>query len=149
MDYTKLAFVVALAITVNATARAQEPRPPLNATGSYSAVAVSQGVASACTGDADQRASLTALFTEWDRAGFAAADKPGQFRIYGRDGYVTSGPEYNAMIELIRSAANAARHGCTAEAKAKIATARRLLADSNPEQRTNADRFASLPTKVD
>jgi hypothetical protein len=77
-------------------------------------------------------ASLTALLAEWDRAGFSPPSKPGQYRVYGRNGYVTSGPEYNAMVSLIRSAANDTRDGRDRDATAKIARARSLLAASIP-----------------
>jgi hypothetical protein len=74
---------------------------------------------------------MAALLAEWDRAGFIAPSKPGQYRVYGRNGYVTSGPGYSAMVSLIRSAVNDTRNGRDRDAAAKIAKARSLLAASN------------------
>jgi hypothetical protein len=73
-------------------------------------------------------ASLDALLAEWDRAGFVPPSKPGQYRVYGRNGYVTSGAGYNALVSLIRSAVNDSREGRNRDAVAKIAKARSLLA---------------------
>ena len=75
--------------------------------------------------------SLTGLFAEWNRAGFAAASKPGQAVVYGRNGYVTSGPGYNTMASLIRSAAIDTQDGRAQDAAVKITKARSLLAASN------------------
>jgi hypothetical protein len=76
-------------------------------------------------------ASLTSLLAEWDQAGFATPSKPGQYRVYGRNGYVTSGSGYNAMVSLIRSAVNDTREGRVRDAEIKIAKAKGLLAASN------------------
>jgi hypothetical protein len=76
-------------------------------------------------------ASLSSLLAEWDQAGFATPSKPGQYRVYGRNGYVTSGPGYNAMVSLIRSAVNGTDKGRVREAEIEIAKARSLLADSH------------------
>lgn len=43
-----------------------------------------------------------------------------QYRVYGRVGYVTDGPGYNAMVSLIRSAARDSRAGRDEEALVKI-----------------------------
>jgi hypothetical protein len=72
-------------------------------------------------------AQLNALTTEWARIGFSPPSKPSQFRVYGREGYVTDGPGYNTMVSLIRSAANDSRQGREQEALMKIAKVRRLL----------------------
>src|SRR3954467_14168130 len=72
-------------------------------------------------------ASLQTLLADWDRIGFQPPSKPGQYRVYGRDGHVTSGPEYNYMISLIRTAGADARAGRKEEALTKIASVRRLL----------------------
>jgi hypothetical protein len=72
-------------------------------------------------------AQLNALGAEWDRIAFSPPSKPGQFRVYGRDGHVTSGPGYNTMVSLIRSAANDSRLGREQEALVKIAKVRGLL----------------------
>jgi hypothetical protein len=76
-------------------------------------------------------APLAALLAEWDRAGFIAPSKPGQYRVYGRYGYATSGPGYRAMVLLIRTAVSDTRNGRDRDAAAKIAKARSLLAASN------------------
>jgi hypothetical protein len=66
-----------------------------------------------------------------DYAGFNAPSKPGQYRVYGRDGHVTSGPGYNTMVSLIRTAAYDVRNGKDHHAATEIAKARSLLAASN------------------
>jgi hypothetical protein len=76
-------------------------------------------------------ASLNALLAEWDEAGFSPPGKPGQYRVYGRNGFVTSGPGYNAMVFLIRSAVADSRAGRDLDAAMKVAKARSLLASSN------------------
>lgn len=80
-------------------------------------------------------ASLSALLTEWDRAGFLTPSKPSQYRVYGRNGYVTSGPGYNTLVALIRSAAKDVRAGHNREAETEIVRARALLAATRPAQR--------------
>ena len=77
------------------------------------------------------QSSLSALLAEWDRAAFVAPSKPSQYRVYGQNGYVTSGREYNAMLSLIRSAVNDSRQGRDREAMPNIASARHLLAASH------------------
>lgn len=119
MKYIVLAAVTAFAVGTAVTAHAEnQPSPDRAAPPAYS------GVGSGM-------ASLTTLLAEWDRAGFNAPSKPGQYRVYGRDGYVTSGPGYNHMVSLIRTAANDVRNGKDQDAATKIAEARRLLAASN------------------
>ena len=81
--------------------------------------------------DGSSAASLNTLLAEWDRAGFNTPGKPGQSRVYGRDGYVTTGGGYNVMVSLIRSAVNDVREGRDQEAAPKIAKARILLAASD------------------
>jgi hypothetical protein len=70
---------------------------------------------------------LKALLEDWDRAGFATPSKPSQHRVYGRDGHVTDGPGYYAMVSLIRSAMRDARLGHEHEALAEIGRAQTLL----------------------
>jgi hypothetical protein len=122
MKHLLLAALTALAVANVATAHAENQR---------SAVAVAQPTSSAAGNNV---ASLTALLAEWDRAGFVAPSTPGQYRVYGRTGYVTSGPGYNAMVSLIRSAESDARRGHDQDAAKKIANARSLLAASNSGQ---------------
>ena len=72
-------------------------------------------------------AALQALLADWDRIGFSPPSKPGQFRVYGSGGYVTSGPGYNTMVTLMRIAAADSRAGRDQEALEKIAKVRNLL----------------------
>jgi hypothetical protein len=119
MKYIMLAAVTAFAVGTAVTAHAENrPCPDSAAQAAYSAVRSSV-------------ASLTASFAEWDRAGFNAPSKPGQYRVYGRDGYVTSSPGYNTMVSLIRTAAYDGRNGKDHDAATEIAKARSLLAASN------------------
>ena len=121
MKHLMLAALTALAVANVATAHAENQRSPEAAQATSSLVG-------------SNVASLTALLAEWDRAGFVAPSKPGQYRVYGRPGYVTSGPGYNAMVSLIRSAVNDARRGHDQDAARTIASARSLLAASNSAQ---------------
>lgn len=70
---------------------------------------------------------LKALLEDWDRAGFITPSKPSQYCVYGRDGYVTDGPGYNAMVSLIRAAMRDARLGHERKAMTEIARAQALL----------------------
>jgi hypothetical protein len=72
--------------------------------------------------------ALQGLLEDWDRIGFQPPSKPAQYRVYGRDGYVTSGPEYNFMASLIRSAVADSRAGRDQDTLMKIAAGRNLLA---------------------
>ena len=69
---------------------------------------------------------LAALLAEWDRAGFATPNKPSQYRVYGRDGYAISGPDYANLVSLIRTAQIETREG--RDATATITKARSLFA---------------------
>ena len=72
-------------------------------------------------------APLRALLQDWDRAGLAAPTKPAQARIYGRNGYVTSGGEYHAMVSLLQAAIRDSHEGRDKEALGKITQVRALL----------------------
>ena len=72
-------------------------------------------------------AALNNLLAEWDSAGFMPPSKPSQYRVYGRNGYVTTGPDYNTMVSLIRAASIEIKEGRDNEASTKIARARDLL----------------------
>jgi hypothetical protein len=122
MRYITLATVAALAVGVAIAAHA-ENAPAFNGN--------ARTVFSEAGPEASSVASLNALRAEWDHAGFNAPGKPGQSRVSGRDGYVTTGGGYNVMVTLIRSAANDVREGRDQEAAPKIAKARALLAASN------------------
>ena len=112
MKSTMLVAVAALIAGTAATAHAKDAIP------TYSA--------------AQNAASLKALLTEWDQAGFNPPSKPAQYRVYGRNGYVTSGPGYNTLVSEIRSAVNDARRGGDRAEAADIARAKSLLAASKP-----------------
>ena len=108
MTKTVLAAVAMLAMVV-ATANAQHSRSPdlpLHGSGAV---------------------ELQSLFADWDRISFNPPSKPGQFRVYGSGGYVTSGPGYNTMVTLMRIAAADSRAGRDQEALEKIAKVRNLL----------------------
>src|SRR5258708_39740667 len=111
-----LAAVTALAVGAAVTAQ-RETQPSTHGTGepAYSG-GITEVADKASLESGNRTASLTALLAEWDRAGFAAPSKPGQYRVYGRNGYRTSGPGYNAMALLIRSAANDSRQGLNRDA---------------------------------
>jgi len=79
----------------------------------------------------DGTTPLRALLAEWDQAGFSPPSKPAQYRVYGRNGFVTSGPGYNAMVSLIRSASADSRAGRDRDAALKADKARGLLAASH------------------
>lgn len=74
--------------------------------------AVAMGAASAAHADtkpiarhaASPATSLSALMNEWNQAAFNSPSKPAQYRVYGRPGYATSGPGYNALVARIRAA---------------------------------------------
>ena len=72
-------------------------------------------------------APLSALLQDWDRAGFEAPTKPAQARIYGRNGYVTSGGEYHAMVSLLQSAIRDSHKGRDEAALGKITRVKALL----------------------
>jgi hypothetical protein len=72
-------------------------------------------------------AALQALVADWERLGLSPPSKPAQHRVYGRDGYVTSGPQYNAMVSLIRSATADSRGRRDQDALTKIAKVQSLL----------------------
>jgi hypothetical protein len=122
MRYIALATVAALAAGVAVTAHA-ENAPAFNGN--------ARTFVSEARPEASSVASLNALLVEWDHAGFNAPGKPGQSRVYGRDGHVTTGGGYNFMVTLIRSAVNDVRELRDQEAAPKVAKARILLAASN------------------
>jgi hypothetical protein len=71
--------------------------------------------------------ALNTLLADWNRIGFSTPSKPAQYRIYGRDGHVTNGPDYNAMVTLIRLALEDSREGRDQAALAKVSKVRSLL----------------------
>ena len=122
MRYITLATVAALAVGAAVAAQA-ENAPAFNGNARTPFLETKP--------EASSVALLNALLAEWDHAGFNAPGKPGQSRVYGRDGYVTTGGGYNFMVTLIRSAVNDVREGRDQEAAPKIAKARILLAATN------------------
>jgi hypothetical protein len=102
------AAVAALAVTAGSATYAQ-PRPASDQAAYSSA------------------AALNALLADWNRIGFSTPSKPAQYRVYGRDGHVTNGPDYNAMVTLIRLALEDSREGRDQAALAKVAKVRSLL----------------------
>ncbi len=95
MKYFVLTAVTALLAGAGTAAHAENPPVPT--------VASAPG-----GGDAS---ALNALLAEWDRAAFNPPSKPSQYRVFGRNGCVTSGPEYNEMVASIRSAVTDASAG--------------------------------------
>lgn len=118
MRHTFLAAVAACALAAGSAYAQRNPPDP------------SHPIAPSSVGSAAQ---LDALGAEWDRIGFSPPSKPGQFRVYGRDGHVTDGPGYNTMVSLIRSAAIDSSQGREQEALVKIARMRRLLGPASQE----------------
>jgi hypothetical protein len=129
MKYTILAAVAALAVGTWGTAHAQNAQSVASAGAASAPAAYQQGSA----------ASLDALLSDWDRAGFNTPSKPSQYRVYGRNGCSISGPEYNTMVSLIRSAVRDAQQGRDQDAAIDIAKARGLLASVAPSAVTHAN----------
>jgi hypothetical protein len=115
MKYILLAAVASIVVGAAGTAHAQS---------TASAAPVNSGYATTGLG----AASLNALLADWDQAGFAPPSKPSQYRVYGRNGHVTNGPGYNAMVSEIRTAVSEVRQGHDADAAVHIAAAKGLLA---------------------
>jgi hypothetical protein len=140
MKYTMLAALTALVVGVAATAHAENAQPLAGAAQPARSGASTELVSSkADPGAMSSAASLNALLVEWDRAGFNPPSKPGQYRVYGRNGYVTTGPSYDAMVSLIRTAVSDARQGREQDAAIYIARARGLLASIAPSTPTHAN----------
>jgi hypothetical protein len=83
---------------------------------------------------ASRNPSLPASLAEWDRAGFAPPSKPGQHRVYGRDGYVTTGLGYNAIVALISSTLQDYAESREHDEATKTAGAEPLLVSGTVEQ---------------
>jgi hypothetical protein len=129
MKYTVLAAVAALVAGTAATAHAENARSGYGVTQSANSDTSSEFVASKAYPElGSNAASLKALLAEWDQAGFGPPSKPAQYRVYGRNGYVTSGPGYNTIVSQIRSAVNDARQCRDRDEATDIARAEGLLA---------------------
>lgn len=122
-------FAAIAALTVAGANIAHAQRGPSASTTAKAAVpsmlSGSSGATSLQSGTT--AASLNNLLAEWDRASFITPSKPSQYRVYGRNGYVTNGPDYNTMDSLIRSASIDVREGRDDKAATKIARAQDLL----------------------
>lgn len=120
MKSIMLAAAAALAVATAPLAYARAAKPELApAAASHSADPATIGAA-----------PLAALLGDWDRAGFPEPGKIMQHKIYGRNGYAISGPDYHLLVSLIRSAVAETRAGRDQEAAATIARARSLLASA-------------------
>jgi hypothetical protein len=64
--------------------------------------------------------------------GVQSAQQAKPIPVFGRNGYVTSGPQYNAMVAAIRSAVDDAAAGRDRAEALDIAKARSLLAGMAP-----------------
>jgi hypothetical protein len=129
-----LAAVATFAIGIAGTAHAENQQSPNNPSQPACSGAMADVTSKIPIEVGSSTSSLTALLAEWDRAAFSPPSRPSQYRVYGRNGYVTSGPGYNAMVSLIRSAVKDSREGRDREAAPKIASARHLLAASKARQ---------------
>lgn len=139
MKYAIVAAVTALVAGAAATAHAADPGSLRDAAPS-GAVPAASAPAAASAGQASggNQVALSALLADWDRAGFNSPSKPGQYRVYGHNGYVTSGPGYDAMVASIRSAVTDAQRGDDRQAAEHIAQARSLLASLTPSTPAHA-----------
>jgi hypothetical protein len=137
MKYIVLAAVTALVAGAATVAHAANPpvpvvvNTPVVSTPIVSTPIVSTPIVSTPIVSTDA-GSLSTLLAEWDQAAFNPPGKPSQYRVFGRNGYVTSGPEYNAMVALIRSAVADAAAGHGRAETLDIARARGLLAGVAP-----------------
>jgi hypothetical protein len=77
------------------------------------------------------RSALTALAAEWNEIAFMAPGKPGQTIVTGREGYVTTGGDFNFMVGEIRLAHVACDRGDEASAMQDIAAVQDTLAHAN------------------
>lgn len=127
MTVTRILLAAALAVTTGAAYAQSKPEPPRPVWQSNSAPMAGSSESNASLVRGSSSAPLSALLRDWDQAGFSTPSKPSQFRVYGRDGYVTSGPGYNTMVSLIRAAVRDSREGRDQEALAEIAKTRQLL----------------------
>jgi hypothetical protein len=131
MKYIMPAAATAFAVSAAVTAHAGNERSPYGTAQPAHSGATAEIVDTTCSEAGSSVASLNALLAEWDRAGFVAPTKPSQYRVDARNGYVASGPGYNVMVSLIRSAVKDTREGRDRDAATQIAKARSLLAASN------------------
>jgi hypothetical protein len=139
MKYTTLAAVLAFTASAAVTAHAANDLAFNNAQRTASAAVRQAAFAKSNVATENVGASLNALLAEWDQASFEPPGKPGQSRVYGRDGYVTTGGGYNEMVSLIRSAATDVQAGRDQDAAPISAKARTLLTADNLRN-TSSDR---------
>ncbi|HLZ66541.1 MAG TPA: hypothetical protein VKQ29_09935 [Aliidongia sp.] len=134
MKHAMFAAAAVLAVGAVGTAHAQRAPSSINEIRTAAPPAASAIADSTAAQVATSAASLNALLTEWDQAGFLPPGKPGQSQVYGRNGYATSGAGYNVLVSLIRSAGKDVREGRDHDAAAKIAIARGLLAAARTQE---------------
>ena len=128
-----IAFVTVAVLAVGAAPGARAASDGAAQASAPSAAFVTSSPGSPAGGNV---ASLKTLLAEWDRASFTPPCKPNQHRVYGRNGYVTTGPGYYALASLIRSAQAETVQGRDPQAAAHIAKARTLLAGAAGQQQT-------------
>jgi hypothetical protein len=75
-------------------------------------------------------APLNHLVDEWDAIAFLPPAKPAQAFVSGRDGYRTSGIEFDYMVSQIRLASRDCQAGEDAAAIGRIEQVQRLLSES-------------------
>jgi hypothetical protein len=84
-------------------------------------------IAQTSRADASCQVALTSLVNEWNAISFAPPSKPAQTIVAGRNGYVTSGGQFNSMTELMRQARAECDRGDTASAMQDIAAVQDIL----------------------
>ena len=71
--------------------------------------------------------ALTSLANEWNAISFEAPSKPAQSFVNGKDGYVTSGGQFNYMTGLIRQARAECDRGDAASAMQHVTAVQDIL----------------------
>jgi hypothetical protein len=120
MKYTMLAATTAFAVSAAITAHAGNERSPYGTAQPARSNATAEVVDTTGSEAGSSVSSFNALLAELERAGFVAPSKPSQYRVFGRNGYVTNGPGYNVMVALIRSAVNDSDKGTIATRQRKL-----------------------------
>jgi hypothetical protein len=138
MKYITVAAAIMLVCGTAVTAHAQTARTLDDAVQPAKAAPVVEAAAARPSGET--QAALDTVGGAWDRAAFDSPSKPSQYRVYGRNGFVTSGPQYNAMVESIREAVSDVDRGRDHAAAIHIDRAQELLTDSAPSERMLASR---------
>ncbi len=87
-------------------------------------------VARPALADSSCQVALASLVNEWNAISFAPPSKPAQTIVVGRNGYVTSGGQFNSMTELMRQARAECNRGDTTSAMHDITAVQDLLSRS-------------------